>query len=295
MRRVRLALSALPMLRTPRGRRLARLGALGVLGLGVGVGAFLAARSEAVAEVVREAHRAVADAGADAGVRLLQVSVDGRHMTRGEDILGAIGIAQGEPLLAFEPAAARERLESLPWVKEATVERRLPETIFVRLVERTPIAVWQAPSGGFALVDADGAVIETDVSAFGQLPVIAGPGAPEAASDLFTMLAAEPEIAPRVKAAVRVGKRRWNVWLDAIGDGGLDIRLPEHGAPEALARLVALNRDQGLLRRDLAMIDLRLPDRLIVRLNETANQPATAGKGRAPAPALPLNGPAQDA
>lgn len=288
-----------PVLPTVKGRLL-RLGALGLLGLGVAGGAVTAARSQALADTLsgaaQDARRAVADAGAQAGLRLVQVSVEGRHMTAGEDILGAIGIAQGEALLAFEPAAARERLESLPWVKEATVERRLPATIFVHLVERTPIAVFQMPAGGFALVDADGSVIETDVSAFGALPVIAGPGAPEAASDLFTMLAAEPAIAPRVKAAVRVGKRRWNVWLDAIGEGGIDIRLPEADTAEALARLVALDREQGLLRRDLAMIDLRLADRLVVRLNDTAEQPKAAdGKRRNPAQALPLGGPAEDA
>lgn len=292
MRRLSFPLPPLPLARG----RLVRLGALGLLGLGVAGGVVAAARSEAAAEVAQEAHRTVVDAGARAGLRLLQVSVDGRHMTSGEDILGAIGIAQGEPLLAFEPAAARERLESLPWVKEATVERRLPATIFVHLVERTPIAVLQKAGGGFALVDADGAQIDTDVAPFAHLPVIAGPGAPEAASDLFTMLAAEPDIAPRVKAAVRVGKRRWNVWLDAIGEGGIDIRLPESEPAQALARLVALNREQGLLRRDLAMIDLRLTDRLIVRLTDSAEQPATAdGKRRSPVQALPLGGPAQDA
>lgn len=295
MRRLSFSLPAFASPLDWRGR-LVRAGAMGLLGLGVAGGVLLAARSEAAAEAARQAHLAMVDAGAQAGLRLLQVSVDGRHMTRGEDILGAIGIAQGEPLLAFEPAAARERLESLPWVKEATVERRLPATIFVHLVERTPIAVFQIPAGGFALVDADGTVIETDISSFAHLPVIAGPGAPEAASDLFTMLAGEPDIAPRVKAAVRVGKRRWNVWLDAIGEGGIDIRLPEADPAEALGRLVALNREQGLLRRDLAMIDLRLPDRLIVRLNDSAQQPNTAsGKRRSPAQALPLGGPAQDA
>lgn len=292
MRRLRISFA-------PRDRaaRYIRLGAYGVLGLGVVAATLMVARSQAVASMMQRASLAVVDAGATAGLRLQQISVSGRSQTRGEDLLGAIGIAQGEPLLAFDPTAARERLESLPWVKEATVERRLPGSIHVHLVERTPIAVWQAPGQSFALVDADGAVIEVDVSPFAHLPVIAGPGAPEAASDLFTMLAAEPELNARVKAAVRVGKRRWNVWLDAIGDGGIDIRLPEAGAADALARLIALDRDQGLLRRDLAMIDLRLPDRLIVRLHEGAEQaapPSSPGRRAAPE-TLPLRGPAEDA
>lgn len=276
--------------------RAVRVVATGVLGLGVVIGTLVAARSEAVADALHRADLAVINASASVGLRLVWITVDGRVNTRGEEILGAVGMARGEPLLAFDPVAARERLESLPWIKHATVERRLPATIFITLIERTPIAVWQAPGAPFTLVDADGVVMDVDVSAFPTLPVIAGDGAPEAASDLFTMLSAEPALNSRVKAAVRVGKRRWNVWLDAIGPGGIDIRLPEAGAAEALARLTALDRTEGLLRRDLAMIDLRLPDRLIVRVTETADTPAVgASQRRTPPEALPLRGPAQDA
>jgi cell division protein FtsQ len=284
-----------PLPTTPTVRAL-RAGALGALGLGVVAGVIMAARSEAAAELMHQADLMVVDAGARAGLRLQHIGVKGRVQTPGGDVLGAIGVARGEPLLAFDPAAARERLESLPWVKEATVERRLPDTIFIRLIERTPIAVWQTPDESFALVDADGVVMPVNVAYFPGLPVIAGPGAPEAASDLFTMLAAEPALNARVKAAVRVGKRRWNVWLDAIGDGGIDIRLPESDPAQALARLVTLDRDEGLLRRDLAMIDLRLPDRLIVRVNETAAQPVLGSNKRRNTPdTLPLGGRAEDA
>lgn len=290
MRRLRF-----PRPTTPTVRAL-RAGALGVLGLGFVAGAGMAARSEAATNLMTQANLLIVDAGANAGLRLHQISVKGRVHTQGEDVLGAIGVARGEPLLAFDPAAARERLESLPWVKEATIERRLPDTIFIRLVERTPIAVWQMPDETFSLVDADGVVMQVDIASFPSLPVIAGPGAPEAASDLFTMLAAEPALNARVKAAVRVGKRRWNVWLDAIGEGGIDVRLPEADPAQAMARLVALDRDEGLLRRDLAMIDLRLPDRLIVRVNETAAQPVLGANKRRSAPdTLPLGGRAEDA
>lgn len=283
---------------TPTARVL-RAGAVGVLGLGVAIGTVMAARSEAVAGVVTDAlhvaDRSVINTGAAVGLRVSQIKVDGRANTRGEDILGAIGMAWGQPLLAFDPTAARARLESLPWVRQATVERRLPSTIFVHLIERTPIAVWQTADETFALVDADGVAMDVNISAFPGLPVIAGDGAPEAAADLFTMLSAEPDLNGRVKAAVRVGKRRWNVWLDAIGPGGIDIRLPESGVVEALARLTALDRTEGLLRRDLAMIDLRLPDRLIVRVTETADTPAVGASQRRAPQALPLRGPAQDA
>ena len=67
-----------------------------------------------------------------------------------------------------------------------------------------------------------------------------------------------------MKAAVRVGERRWNLRLD----NGVEVRLPEEGAEAALAELVRLAREQDILSRDIKAIDLRFPDRLIVKLPE---------------------------
>ena len=74
-------------------------------------------------------------------------------------------------------------------------------------------------------------------------------------------LASQPSLIHRVEAAVRVGDRRWNVRLA----GGVDVRLPEIDAAGAWARLAEFQRTHRLLERDLRTVDLRLPDRLIVR------------------------------
>src|SRR3546814_9628127 len=59
------------------------------------------------------------------------------------ELLAALGIGRGEPILRFDPDAAHEAILALPWVKTASVERRLPDTIFVRIEERRPMALWQ--------------------------------------------------------------------------------------------------------------------------------------------------------
>jgi cell division protein FtsQ len=50
----------------------------------------------------------------------------------------------------------------------------------------------------------------------------------------------------------------------------MDVRLPETGTEAALATLVKLDSDEQLLSRDITSIDLRLPDRVTVRLSEDA-------------------------
>jgi cell division protein FtsQ len=72
----------------------------------------------------------------------------------------------------------------------------------------------------------------------------------------------------QLRAAILVADRRWNLKLTS----GLDIRLPEAEVAQALDVLDALERDKKILSRDLTAIDLRLPDRVIVRLSDEAAQ-----------------------
>jgi len=201
------------------------------------------------------------DASAGVGLKLANVHVIGRARTEPTAILEAVALKQGEPILSIDLYDVRERLESLPWVMEATVERRLPDLVYVTLVERRPMAVWQL-DGTLSVIDQAGQVIAgARAEDFTGLPLIVGPGAAAAAEGLFVLLATEPELAPRVSAAVRVGERRWNLRIEP----GIDVRLPEEGAVEAWQMLGRLDREKALLSRDVVVIDLRQPDRLLVR------------------------------
>jgi cell division protein FtsQ len=216
------------------------------------------------------------DTTAQMGLRIQNVVVNGRQKTPEGLVRAAIGVNTGDPILAFSVAGARARLESINWVKSATVERRLPGTIVVTLVERAPFAVWQH-EGKFSLVDRDGNMVtDSDVSSFaGQVPLIVGPGAPKAAALLLDLLAQQPDLMSRLVAAVRVGERRWNLRMN----NGADVMLPEGAEAQALARLAELQSSNALLDRPLQAVDLRLPDRLVVR---PLPDPAHAASGKKP-------------
>lgn len=204
------------------------------------------------------------------GLVVDDVLVEGRVETKARDVLAALQIQRGMPVLALNPATAKERLEQIPWVQEAAVERRLPGLVHVRLVERVPMAVWQH-EGRFVLIDRHGAQIEADdVGRFANLPHIVGDNAGEAAGDLLRMLAAEPTLERRVVAAVRVGGRRWNLRLDS----GIDVMLPADNAPAAWMQLAEIEREHAVLGRDIKAIDLRLPDRMVLKPIPSAVPPA---------------------
>jgi cell division protein FtsQ len=241
------------------------VGAVLIGGLAIGGGAF---RQYAEGQTLRER---LGNATAPLGLRVHQVVVEGRQKTPEPLLRDAIAAADGQPILGYSVTEARARIETIRWVQNATVARRLPDTIVVTLNERRPFAVWQH-EGKFVLIDRDGQLVtDSDVGTFSaELPLVVGEGAPAAAAALLDALAVQPAIQSRVQAAVRVGNRRWNLRLA----NGMDVLLPEGAEVAALARLALLQSTQAMLDRPLQMLDLRLPDRLVYR-----TQP-----GRAPDP-----------
>ena len=215
---------------------------------------------------------------ADLGLRVQSVVIEGRQKTPQAELQAALAIAPGDPILTYSLQAARARLEAIQWVQQATVTRRLPDTIVVHLQERSPFAVWQH-DGKFVLIDRKGQIVtDSDVAAFAsQLPLVVGLGAPAAAAALEDALAAQPEIASRVVAAVRVGERRWNLRLKS----GMDVLLPEGAEVQALAKLAELQRQHAILDRPLQALDMRLPDRLVFRPARAA-EPKDATPARKP-------------
>lgn len=263
-----------------RRRSLLRPAIYGAAGLGALALVVLAVRAIDPAGRVRGIAEAFGGVGEGLGLEVQQVILEGRRNTPTDMIRAALGVARGDPMLEFSPEAARARIETIAWVQNAHVERRLPGTILVRIEERRPFAIWQN-SGRFVIIDREGRVVATDgLDQFGPLPLLVGPGADTLGAALHDMLRQQPEVAERVQAMVRIHERRWNLRLHS----GTDVLLPEGAEAAAILRLGELQREARLLDRPLAAIDLRLADRLVLRPTrqaEPAEQPAQQQANRA--------------
>jgi cell division protein FtsQ len=198
-----------------------------------------------------------------AGLGLQQVAVSGHRFTPDSDIFDALGLDAARTLLSFDSRAAKERIERLPWVERASIERIIPDRLEVQVVERAPFAVWQAEGRTF-LIDRSGRVL-TGIApdAMPALPRLAGEGAPREAAALSELLARHPGLLPRVKLAERIGGRRWRLNL---ADGGA-IELPASGEGKALARAVTLAR-HGIA--PASEVDLRAEGRTLLRKSRGA-------------------------
>jgi cell division protein FtsQ len=243
-------------------------------------GAVVASRSPLGQTALTHAADTLIEGSAAFGLTVSDIRVEGRATTDRATILAALAAGRGTPILAISPSRAKAQLEALPWVRSAVIERRLPDTIYVRLVERKPLALWQH-DGRLELIDREGAVIAVSrLDQFAKLPIVVGEDAAGRAAQLLDKLAVEPELAARVTAAVRVGGRRWNLRID----NAIDVLLPEEDLAGAWAQLARFERLNSILKREVQAIDLRLPDRLVLRVSpEVPKEPPNPKKGRLPA------------
>jgi cell division protein FtsQ len=264
--------------RSPRRRRMPRwawrAGAVAVVLALLGGGGFAVHHSGWDAETIERVRAKVVGLTVEAGLTVNDVVMQGRGRTSGDAILAALGATRGTPMLEISPSAAKARLEALPWIRTASVERLLPDTLYVRVTERQPLALWQR-KGKLELIDREGAVVAVPtLDEFADLVVLVGDDAPKAAPALLEMLASEPSLRPHVSAAVRIGGRRWNLKFD----NGIDVALPEDNVGAAWHQLAQLDRTDGLLKRDIVKVDLRLPDRLVLQVPEAAKPAAPLKK-----------------
>jgi cell division protein FtsQ len=247
----------------PRGVGIAGMAAF--LGLALAYGAVLGGHVPAIVDWLKDARDQAANA---AGFRIAAVSLTGQKEVSREEVLAIAGVAGHVSLLFLDAEAARARLMANPWIADAAVLKLYPDRLQISITERQAFALWQK-DGRVSVIADDGTVLEPFFEdRYRNLPLLVGKGAERAGHDFIAILDRFPDIRNLLRASIFVAERRWNLRLI----NGLDVRLPEAGIELALERLVALDREKKLLSRDITSVDLRLPDRVTVRLSDAVAQ-----------------------
>ena len=243
--------------------RLGVVSAAGIVAL-VLVGIFNAELTRPTADYLRDSFF---HASATVGLQVTDITVEGRRRTQREDLLAVTQVDAGMPILRVDLDAMQTRIKKLPWIHNVTVVRRLPSIIHLQVSEREPFALYDE-GRKTALIDKNGDVITRNyLKTFDHLPILSGSGAPIRAQELMDMLQDYPVVRNRLVAAEWIGGRRWSLTLD---HGGA-VHLPAKNVQNALNRLMDLERKRRILAVENQSIDLRLPDRILLRpMGETS-------------------------
>ncbi len=208
------------------------------------------------------------------GLTVQHVYLEGRDRLPLETAMLALDIEPEAPILSLPLETMRERLEIHSWVRHAELQRMLPDSLHVRIVERQPLALWQR-QGTLHLIDQDGEILHSgDITRYTHLPVVVGEDAPEHTYALLDMLADTPEMFAQVSAAIRVGGRRWNIRFY----NGSELLLPEKQMGEAWRQLITVQQNIRLLKYANARIDMRQSGRVYI-LPHVSDGSRAAGAG----------------
>lgn len=201
------------------------------------------------------------------GFKIDDIVITGRDKTAKQDILNALQLSRKTNILNLDLRDLQQKVEQLPWVRHAVVKRRFfPNIIQIDIRERQVQSIWQLDHK-FRPIDGEGNVIEADYTPDHPILLIVGEGAPENITALMKSITDDQNIFQRIKVANYISGRRWNIVLDDV-ENGITVKLPEKHIDEAWKKLLKLNTTQGLLKRKLTIIDLRFPNKVIVKLGK---------------------------
>ncbi len=217
----------------------------------------------------------------------LEVKTPVAHVTEAQIRLVAERQVRGT-FFTVDLERVRESLEKLPWVREARVERRWPDTLVVSLAEHVPLARWNDD----ALVDKTGEVFVAAAS--GKLPRLLGPedSAAEVVAAYRRHQAALAPLGMRIEELRLTPRRAWRMRLDT----GMTLALGRDRTDARLARFVELYprlfgarpADDGEVVAAVApvTVDLRYPDGFAVRMPDN-RMPASFETQAPAAPSKP--------
>lgn len=192
---------------------------------------------------------------ADCGLVLENVVIEGQKNTPLKEIIDVIGADKGAPIFSIDIKTLKEKLEENFWIKTAIVERRLPNTIYIGIVEQNPIAIWQFEQKLY-IIDSEGRRISAyNGEKFSNLLQVVGSDANIYASNLIDELNKYPNLASKVASAVRYGQRRWNLNFK----DNITVKMPESHFASAYEFLSSLDKNNKLFDQSYKMIDLRDP------------------------------------
>lgn len=185
---------------------------------------------------------------------------DGNDRIQDVFLLKASGLRYKSNILNVSINDVKKKLEDITWVKSVVVQRKLPDTVYVRVSERIPIAILQSKYKLY-LVDVDGIVLENDgIGNCSNLPIVVGEGAAKEVAGFLHQLNKFPKIRNQLVFAVRVGNRRWNIRINK----GITVKLPERELRYALSVLDEISDSNGFFNDDIEVIDLRMHDRIVL-------------------------------
>lgn len=172
-------------------------------------------------------------------------------------LAAAAAIAPGTSSYSVSLDAMRERIGAVPGVKNTAVRRMPNGNIAVRVEMHRAVAQWFDGDNYFPL-SADGTIVMRPSDTRDAAGVVFRGPVPD---DISEITANATHLAEHLDYLEWIEDRRWNIYTT----GGITIMLPEKNPGTAIGTLMVLNKNHGILSKNINVIDMRDDARILIK------------------------------
>ena len=150
------------------------------------------------------------------------------------------------------------------WVEELYIERVLPNTIKISIIEKEAIGIWQYEMSN-KLITKNGEIISTaNINKFKiDLPIIHGNDANKNANFILKILETNKVLTKNIWSLDYINNRRWNLHFKQ----GIIVLLPSEGVLRAWNEIIKLQKNYDVLNLGLTELDLRNPNKILGKIS----------------------------
>ena len=198
------------------------------------------------------------------GFKIKNVLISGTHNLSQDYLRNIINTQNHINILNVNLNTIYNKIIQNSWVEETYVERILPDTIKIKVLEKKPIAIWQNHKGN-KLITINGDVIShANVNKFkNSFPIIKGEKSKENISSILKILETNKHFAKNIWSLTFINQRRWDLHFNQ----GLIVRLPSQDVIKAWQKIIKLQTNYNILNLRLTEIDLRNPEQILGKIN----------------------------
>jgi cell division protein FtsQ len=155
-------------------------------------------------------------------------------------------------------------LRNNDWVEELYIERVLPNTIKISIIEKEAIGIWQYEMSN-KLITKNGEIISTaNINKFKiDLPIIHGNHANKNANSILKILETNKVLTKNIWSLDYINNRRWNLHFKQ----GIIVLLPSEGVLRAWNKIIKLQKNYDVLNLGLTELDLRNPNKILGKIS----------------------------
>ncbi len=202
------------------------------------------------------------------GLKIDRVEIQGNKIVPTklilDKILASLGDVSNKSLMLVNLDKLEDDITSIGWVDGAEIRRKLPDTLIIRVIERTPKVIWQN-KGKVWLADDEGNLLTDKMERkYIYLPIIIGQEPAKDVPELFNIINSSEKLSKLIKGASKIGGRRWDISLS----NGIKVMLPEAKPSGAWKKLEELQNKNLLFSKKINYIDLRIEGQLVTGLEQ---------------------------